>query len=162
MILWQFSGWQQPASRPRAPAPQRVRSPHPGTSAAQSGVLRKVWLVVSFGCSKHVRRPYAEVIDALRAGGLEKARRREMHVNGIDIDVRGGLPFGVEVVLLAEKALGVCATWHEDNARRLVEPVPHAVAPEKIDAGSHGKILPRLDRDRGKQVNHVDRRVDLG
>src|ERR1700730_12420465 len=105
--------------------------------------------IVSFGCSKHVRRPYAEVIDALRAGGLEKARRREMHVNGIDIDVRGGLPFGVEVVLLAEKALGVCATWHEDNARRLVEPVPHAVAPEKIDARGHREVAPRLDRDRG-------------
>ena len=81
--------------------------------------------MVSFGCSKHVRRPYAEVVDALRAGGLEKARRREMYVDGIDIDMRGGLPFGVEVVLLAEKALGVCAAWHERNTGRLVE-IRHA------------------------------------
>src|ERR1700730_19102128 len=118
--------------------------------------------IVSFGCSKHVRRPYAEVIDALRAGGLEKARRREMHVDGIDIDVCGGLPFGVEVVLLAEKALGVCATWHERNTGRLVESVTHAVPPEKINASGNCEIALRLDRDRGKYVNHVDRRVDLG
>jgi hypothetical protein len=87
----------------------------PQLAAGDGGPVRvapEVWFVVSFGCSKHVRRPYAEVIDALRAGGLEKARRREMHVDGIDIDVRARLPFGVEVVLLAEKAVGVCAAWH--------------------------------------------------
>src|ERR1700730_1413725 len=118
--------------------------------------------IVSFGCSKHVRRPYAEVIDALRAGGREKARRREMHVDGIDVHMRGGLPFGVEVVLLAEKALGVCATWHERNTGRLVESVTHAVPPEKIDARGHREVAPRLDGYRGKYVNHIDWRVDLG
>ena len=65
--------------------------------------------MVSFGRSKNVGRPYADVVDALRTRGLEKARRREMHVDGIDIDMCGGLPFGVEVVLFAEKAVGVRA-----------------------------------------------------
>ena len=56
-----------------------------------------------------------------------------MHVDGIDIDLCGGLPFGVEVVLFAEKAVGVCAAWHEENTGRLVESVLGAVPPEKID-----------------------------
>jgi hypothetical protein len=76
--------------------------------------------------------------------------------------VRGGLPFGVEVVLLAEKALGVCATWHERNTGRLVESVTHAVPPEKIDARGHREVAARLDGYRGKYVNDVDWRVDLG
>jgi len=118
--------------------------------------------VVSFGCSKHVGRPYAEVVDTLRARGLEEARRREMHVDGINIDMRGGLPFGVEVILLAEKAVGICATWHEGNTGRLVESVARAVPPENIDAGGHGEVAGRLDGDRGERVDDVDRRVDLG
>jgi hypothetical protein len=74
----------------------------------------------------------------------------------------GGLPFGVKVVLFAEKAVGVCAAWHEENTGRFVESVPGTVPPENIDASSHGEIAPRLDRDRGKYVNRVDWRVDLG
>ena len=63
--------------------------------------------MVSFGCSKNVGRPYADVVDALRTRGLEKARRREMHVDGINIDICGSLLFSVDVVLFAEKAVGV-------------------------------------------------------
>ena len=83
-----------------------------------------------------------------------------MHVDGIDIDMRGGLPFSVEVVLLAEKAVGICATWHEGNTGRLVESVARAVPPENIDAGGHGEVAGRLDGDRGERVDDVDGRVD--
>src|SRR5215472_10585230 len=83
-------------------------------------------------------------------------------VDGIDIDMCGNLPFGVEVVLLAEKALSVCAAWHEENTGRLIESVPSTVPPEKIDASGHGEVGPRLDGDRGKRVDDVDWRVDRG
>src|SRR6202045_1506560 len=90
------------------PAPHRPR--RSGDYAVHDGDLPMCLIipgcsVVSFGCSKNVGRPYADVVDALRTRGLEKARRREMHVDGIDIDMGGGLPFGVEVVLFAEKAV---------------------------------------------------------
>jgi hypothetical protein len=44
----------------------------------------------------------------------------------------------VEVVLFAEKAVGVCAAWHEENTGRLVESVP-GTAEMRADRAGQGR-----------------------
>jgi hypothetical protein len=80
--------WECPDSAHLRPSRRRARMPAE-RRFRPSGNNREFFgfglskLSFSFGCSKRVGRPYADVIDALRARGLEEAGRREMHVDGI-------------------------------------------------------------------------------
>jgi hypothetical protein len=53
------------------------------------------------------------------------------------------LPFGVKIVLCAEKSLVVRGAGHERNAGRLIEGVVNAVAPKKVNTR---REVPKLRR----------------
>src|SRR3979490_3051916 len=98
--------------------------------------------------SEFVGLPYGEEIDVFCLGSSQKSVGEKVDIDRIDIDMWSRLPFGVKVILGAEKALVVRGAGHERNARWLIEGIVNAVAPKKIDTGRDREIGNRLHRNR--------------
>lgn len=98
--------------------------------------------------SEAVGRPHTEVIDVFCSGGLQEPIREEVDVDGIDIDMRGNLPFGVKVVLFAEESFVISRAWHQWDPWWLIECVMRAVPPQKVNSRRNRKVGQRLHRHR--------------
>src|SRR5258705_7325376 len=112
--------------------------------------------------SELVRCPESDEVDVLGARGFEESFCQEVDVGGVDGNVRGRLPFDLKIGLCAEKALVVRVAGHERNARRLVERIVCAVAPENVNANLDGEVPQRLNGNRREDIDDVDGRIDRG
>jgi hypothetical protein len=95
--------------------------------------------------SEPVSTPHADEVGVFPTGRFEEAGRLEVHVDSVDVEMWGRLPFGVEIRLRAQKTLVVGGAQHHRNAGWRVEGIKRAVTLQNVHPGRHGEVERRLD-----------------